>query len=36
MKMSEGLDENQLSVSDEVSANDKRIDAVAKAISDKV
>ena len=35
MKMSEGLDENQLSVSDEVSANDKRIDAVAKAIADK-
>ena len=35
MKMSEGLDENQLSVSDEVSANDKRIDAVAKAISEK-
>jgi len=35
MTMSEGLDENQLSVSDEVSANDKRIDAVAKAISDK-
>ena len=35
MKMSEGLDENQLSVSDEVSTNDKRIDAVAKAIADK-
>jgi len=35
MTMSEGLDENQLSVSDEVSANDKRIDAVAKAIADK-
>ena len=35
MKMSEGLDENQLSVSDEVSANDKRIDAVAKAIANK-
>ena len=35
MKMSEGLDENQLSVSDAVSDNDKRIDAVAKAIANK-
>ncbi len=30
MKMSEGLDENQLSVSDMVSLNDKRVEAVAK------
>ena len=35
MKMSEGLDENQLSVSDMVSLNDKRVEAVAKAIMDK-
>ena len=35
MKMSEGLDENQLSVSDMVNLNDKRVEAVAKAIMDK-
>ncbi len=35
MKMSEGLDENQLSVSDMVNLNDKRVEAVAKAIVDK-
>ena len=35
MKMSEGLEENQLSVSDMVSLNDKRVEAVAKAIMDK-
>ena len=33
--MSEGLDENQLSVSDMVNLNDKRVEAVAKAIVDK-
>lgn len=35
MKMSEGLEENQLSVSDMVNLNDKRVEAVAKAIMDK-
>jgi len=35
MKMSEGLEENQLSVSDMINLNDKRIEAVAKAIMDK-
>jgi len=35
MKMSEGLDENQLSVSDMINLNDKRVEAVAKAIMDK-
>lgn len=35
MKMSEELGENQLSVSDMVNLNDKRVEAVAKAIVDK-
>jgi len=35
MKMSEGLDENQLSVTDMINLNDKRVEAVAKAIMDK-
>jgi len=35
MKMSEGLEENQLSVSDMVNLNDRRVEAVAKAIMDK-
>ena len=33
--MSEGLEENQLSVSDMVNLNDRRVEAVAKAIMDK-
>ena len=35
MKMSEGLEENQLSVTDMINLNDKRVEAVAKAIMDK-
>ena len=35
MKMSEGLDENQLSVTDMINLNDRRVEAVAKAIMDK-